>query len=85
MIKEANNDLLHYEIKGAPEGAPWLVFVHGAGGSIRTWQFQVEHFAKDFRLLLLDLRDHGYSKDITPVYDAYDFDIVSNDILHVFV
>ena len=83
MIKEANNDLLHYEIKGAPEGAPWLVFVHGAGGSIRTWQFQVEHFAKDFRLLLLDLRDHGYSKDITPVYDAYDFDIVSNDILKI--
>jgi len=83
MIKEASRDLLHYEIQGAPEGAPWLVFVHGAGGSIRTWQFQIKTFAKDFRLLLLDLRDHGYSKEMRPAYDAYDFDIVSNDILKI--
>ena len=83
MFKETNRDFLHYEIKGAPEGSPWLVFVHGAGGSIKTWQFQIEAFAKDFRLLLLDLRDHGYSKEMTPAYDAYDFDIVSNDVLKI--
>tara|TARA_B100001173_G_C15997909_1_gene552019 strand:+ start:508 stop:1377 length:870 start_codon:yes stop_codon:yes gene_type:complete len=83
MNPDSTRDLLHYEIMGADEGAPWLVFVHGAGGSIRTWKFQVEHFAKDFRLLLLDLRDHGYSKNMTPEYDAYDFQIVASDILKV--
>ena len=83
MNLDSTRDLLHYEIMGADEGAPWLVFVHGAGGSIRTWKFQVEHFAKDFRLLLLDLRDHGYSKNMTPEYDAYDFQIVASDILKV--
>lgn len=83
MNSDSTRDLLHYEIMGADEGAPWLVFVHGAGGSIRTWKFQIEHFAKDFRLLLLDLRDHGYSKNMVPEYDAYDFQIVSSDILKV--
>ena len=83
MNQELNRDLLHYEIAGAEEGAPWLVFVHGAGGSIRTWKFQIEHFSKDFRLLLLDLRDHGYSKEMTPAYTAYDFDIIASDILNV--
>jgi len=83
MNQELNRDLLHYEIAGAEEGAPWLVFIHGAGGSIRTWEFQIEHFSKDFRLLLIDLRDHGYSKEMTPVYAAYDFDIIASDILKV--
>tara|TARA_Y100000589_G_C27198499_1_gene648234 strand:+ start:10075 stop:10944 length:870 start_codon:yes stop_codon:yes gene_type:complete len=83
MNQESSRDLLHYEIMGAEEGAPWLVFVHGAGGSIRTWKFQVEHFSKSFRLLLLDLRDHGYSKNMIPEYDAYNFQIIASDILKV--
>ena len=57
------------------------MFVHGAGGSIRTWKFQIDAFAPHFRLLLIDLRDHGYSKDILPEFPAYDFDIVAKDIL----
>ena len=83
MIQASGRDLLHYEVMGAEEGAPWLVFVHGAGGSIRTWKFQVEHFSKNYRLLLLDLRDHGYSKNMKPEYDAYNFEIIASDILKV--
>jgi len=83
MNQELNRDLLHYEIAGLDDDAPWLVFIHGAGGSIRTWEFQIEHFSKDFRLLLIDLRDHGYSKGMTPTYNAYDFDIIAVDILNV--
>jgi pimeloyl-ACP methyl ester carboxylesterase len=59
------------------------VFVHGAGGSIKTWKFQVESLAKDFRLLLIDLRDHGFSKNIQPSYESYDFDIIAGDIINV--
>ena len=33
--------------------------------------------------LLIDLRDHGYSKDILPEFPEYDFDIVGEDILAV--
>lgn len=77
--------LLHHEIVAevARPDAPWMVFIHGAGGSIRTWKFQIEAFAPHYRLLLIDLRDHGFSKDILPEYEAYDFDIVAEDILHV--
>ena len=75
--------LLHHEIIALQPDAPWLVFVHGAGGSIRTWKFQIDAFAAHYRLLLIDLRDHGYSKDILPEYPAYDFDIVAEDVLHL--
>lgn len=77
------NVLLHHEIIAENPVAPWLVFVHGAGGSIRTWKFQIDAFAPHYRLLLIDLRDHGFSKDILPEYPAYDFDILVEDILRV--
>jgi pimeloyl-ACP methyl ester carboxylesterase len=80
--RDISGNMLHYELSGT-EGAPWLVFVHGAGGSIKTWKFQLEAFAPHFRLLLLDLRDHGYSKDIKPAQETYDFEIIANDILKV--
>jgi pimeloyl-ACP methyl ester carboxylesterase len=75
--------LLHYKIIAQNPDAPWLVFVHGAGGSIRTWKFQSDALAPHFRLLLIDLRDHGESKDIMPEFPSYDFDIVATDILAV--
>ena len=75
--------LLHHEVIAERADAPWLVFIHGAGGSIRTWKFQIDAFAPHYRLLLIDLRDHGYSKDILPEYPAYDFDILVEDILRV--
>ncbi len=75
--------LLHHEVIADNPDAPWLVFVHGAGGSIRTWKFQIDAFSPHFRLLLIDLRDHGDSKDIMPEFPAYDFGIVAKDILGV--
>ena len=81
--KESEQTLLHYEVIDQKPDAPWLVFVHGAGGSISTWKFQVEALAPHYRLLLVDLRDHGESKGIMPEFPAYDFDIVATDILAV--
>ena len=75
--------LYHEVIAEAGVEAPWLVFVHGAGGSIRTWKYQIDAFKPHYRLLLIDLRDHGYSKDILPEFPEYDFDIVAEDILAV--
>ena len=61
----------------------WIVFIHGAGGSIKTWNFQINAFKKHYNILLIDLRDHGRSKNIQPAYSRYNFDIVSKDILRV--
>jgi pimeloyl-ACP methyl ester carboxylesterase len=75
--------LLHHKIHHLSDTADWLIFIHGAGGSIATWKYQVEAFKPYFNLLLLDLRDHGKSKNIKPEYENYNFDIVSDDILEV--
>jgi len=75
--------MLHYEKHILSPDADWIVFVHGAGGSIATWKYQREGFKPYFNLLLLDMRDHGRSKNMQPEYDEYNFDIVSDDILEV--
>ena len=41
----------------------WVVFVHGIGGSTRTWKKQVELFSTRYNLLLLDLPGHGEDSD----------------------
>lgn len=84
LLNSDGRTLLYHEVVDeAGSDAPWLVFVHGAGGSIRTWKYQIEAFQPHYRLLLIDLRDHGFSKDILPEFPEYDFDIVSEDILAV--
>jgi pimeloyl-ACP methyl ester carboxylesterase len=75
--------LLHYKIYDDSPNKDWLIFIHGAGGSIVTWKYQIEAFRPFFKLLLLDLRDHGKSKNIEPAYQHYDFNIVADDILRV--
>lgn len=49
---------IHFEDMGS--GRP-LVFIHGFAASIDSWRFLVEPFKKDYRLVLLDLKGHGYS------------------------
>ena len=75
--------MLHYQIHKLEEEAPWLVFIHGAGGGISTWKYQTDAFKPFFNLLLLDLRDHGLSKNLEPVFTSYNFDILCTDILEV--
>lgn len=58
-----------------------MIFIHGAGGSSLTWKYQVDAFKEHYNLLLIDMRDHGYSKDIQPKYREYNFDIIADDLL----
>ncbi|MEO9870706.1 alpha/beta fold hydrolase [Ekhidna sp.] len=74
---------LHYQIHRTSKSEKWIVFLHGAGGSIATWKQQLPAFKAQFNLLAIDLRDHGKSKNIDPSYASYHFNIVSNDILEV--
>jgi pimeloyl-ACP methyl ester carboxylesterase len=74
---------LHYELHRVEKPAAWMVFVHGAGGSTRTWQKQVEFFKGKFNLLLVDLRDHGNSKNMDETGQVFDFPVVAADVLKV--
>ncbi|MBA3943090.1 MAG: alpha/beta fold hydrolase [Herpetosiphonaceae bacterium] len=45
-----------------PEGAKQTVmFVHGYAGSLESWEFQINYFARKDRVVAPDLRGHGQS------------------------
>ena len=54
--------MLKYEIIDNQK-EEWVVFVHGIGGSTKTWGKQIEAFSEQYNLLLLDLPGHGLNAD----------------------
>jgi pimeloyl-ACP methyl ester carboxylesterase len=50
---------ISYEIYGS--GEPTLVFVHGWSCDARYWRAQLPYFAKNHRVVLIDLAGHGHS------------------------
>ena len=64
--------------------APWVTFVHGAGGSSTIWYKQLRSFQSKFNVLLIDLRGHGRSKNA--FYEKiknYSFTTIGDEILEV--
>ncbi|AYJ86490.1 alpha/beta hydrolase [Sphingomonas paeninsulae] len=49
---------------GGPEGAPAIIFLHGFPESARTWRFQLDDLARDFRVVAPDQR--GYARSSKP-------------------
>lgn len=49
---------MHYQEAGA---GPPLVLLHGLGGSVEDWEYQIPVFAQHFRVLAPDLRGFGRS------------------------
>lgn len=63
---------------------PWVVFIHGAGGSSSIWFKQVRDYRKHFNVLLIDLRGHGLSSRAASTgRKRYTFPEVAADILAV--
>ena len=63
---------------------PWVVLVHGAGGSSCVWFKQLKDYTKHFNVLCLDLRGHGKSANfVTRIKKKYNFLDVSLDILNL--
>lgn len=82
----ATKPLLYHRVFFRGAGAPWVVFVHGAGGSSSIWFKQVRSFRKEFNVLLVDLRGHGRSRDLFGEWCAaggYSFREVCEDIVRV--
>jgi pimeloyl-ACP methyl ester carboxylesterase len=58
---------LYYEVHGT---GPALLLTHGYASSARMWAGQIDILAKDFQLILWDMRGHGRS-DYPSAPDAY--------------
>eukprot|EP00657_Telonema_sp_P-1_P003201 TRINITY_DN1777_c0_g1_i1.p1 TRINITY_DN1777_c0_g1~~TRINITY_DN1777_c0_g1_i1.p1 ORF type:complete len:104 (-),score=36.32 TRINITY_DN1777_c0_g1_i1:157-468(-) len=59
QVSTQSTGMLHYTTYLLKPEAPWVTFVHGAGGSSAIWFKQVRDFKKSFNVLLVDLRGHG--------------------------
>ena len=65
----------------------WVVFIHGAGGSSKIWFRQIKAYQDEFNVLLVDLRGHGKSKEMSTMKkyykEKYTFKTVSRDVIDV--
>ncbi|WP_297338088.1 alpha/beta hydrolase [Algoriphagus sp.] len=77
--------MLYYKELKHPQSNEWVVFIHGAGGSSAVWFKQLKDFMQHFNLLLIDLRGHGKSADLSQaIYKKeYTFKSVTQDIIEV--
>lgn len=76
--------MLNYKTFLHQPDAPWITFVHGAGGSSTIWFKQIKAFASHFNLLMVDLRGHGGSKHHkTQQKGRYNFAEIGDDIIEV--
>jgi pimeloyl-ACP methyl ester carboxylesterase len=64
IVPVANTYYLHEGVnihfKDVGRGRP-IVFIHGFGASLDSWRFMVESLKNEYRLVLLDLKGHGFS------------------------
>ena len=83
-MEHLNQNHLYHEIIENHPSKDWVVFVHGAGGSVRTWKYQMAAFKQHFNILLLDLRDHGDSQHLSAPFDGrYTFALLARDIVEL--
>lgn len=65
---------MYYETYG--KGEPMLI-IHGNGGSIRDFTYQIPEFSKQYRLILADSRAHGKSTDDR---DSLSYEMMADDL-----
>lgn len=58
-VASTDGVMIHYEVVG--EGEPTLVFVHGWSCDRSYWNGQSDEFAKDYRVMTVDIGGHGES------------------------
>ncbi|GAB4153793.1 MAG: hypothetical protein Fur0021_19830 [Candidatus Promineifilaceae bacterium] len=68
-----------------PEGATQaIMFVHGFAGVLESWEFQINHFARNYRVIAPDLRGHGQSDapftEYTMPEMVADLDAIANQL-----
>lgn len=76
-------NLLYFETYVQAENTQWILLVHGAGGSIKTWKRQVDQLGADYNLLIIDLPGHGKSAKLCKDVPVYSFEFVAEKIWDV--
>jgi pimeloyl-ACP methyl ester carboxylesterase len=69
---------IYYESRG--EGPKTLVFVYGIACLMNHWHYQVDHFAKNYRVITYDLRGHHKSTPITD-YSNLNITTLAQDLI----
>ena len=67
---------LHFRTIG--EGEP-LIIMHGVFGSSDNWQTVGKEFAEQYKVYLVDLRNHGKS----PHSDEFNYEVMAEDVFHM--
>lgn len=77
--------MLHARRYDLSDDAPWVVFVHGAGGSSSIWHQQMRAFRERYNVLMVDLRGHGGSQlsEARARRLDYTFEAVSREVVDV--
>ena len=76
-------NLLYFETHVQANNDQWIVLVHGAGGSIKTWKRQVDQLGAVYNLLIIDLPGHGKSGGQFQSVPTYSFEFVAEKIWDV--
>lgn len=83
-MKMDSSSILNFEQRQAIGGGnQWIILIHGAGGSIRTWKKQVDDLVQWFNLVIVDLPGHGSSRHITIDANSYNFEWLGEKVWQV--
>lgn len=83
VFESKDTSLLHYITYKRPTNTEWLLLIHGAGGSTRTWKRQIEELGAQYNLLVIDLPGHGNSRTFSKDHPKYSFNFMSDKIWDV--
>jgi pimeloyl-ACP methyl ester carboxylesterase len=67
---------MYYETYGS--GEPLLI-IHGNSGSIADFEYQIPFFAKKYKVIVADSRDHGKTLDTLNMNDSLSYEMMSDD------
>jgi pimeloyl-ACP methyl ester carboxylesterase len=67
---------MYYETYGS--GEPLLI-IHGNSGSIADFENQIPFFAKKYKVIVADSRDHGKTLDTLHMDDSLSYEMMSDD------
>ncbi len=67
-----NNVVIRYDVTGAGDGKPVIVFINSLGTDARIWDLVLPKLSEDFALVTYDKRGHGLSDLGAPPYRIED-------------
>ena len=76
-------DICSIEIINDP-ALPWLVMIHGFGGTRHMWNKQVDRFKGRFNIMVVERPGHGDAEDGVAEYPQVDFTEIGKHLLNHF-